>query len=57
MKLKIETKFKDKYTGETYEAGSTVEFKEERAKELLADERGLVSEIKEAKKPTKKSKK
>jgi hypothetical protein len=69
MKLKIEREFKDKYTGKKYKAGDTVEFKEERAKELLSDNRVLVSEVKEEikeepkeveeepKKPAKKSKK
>lgn len=65
MKLKIEKEFKDKYTGKKYKAGDTVEFKEERAKELLSDDRALVSEVKEEpkeveeepKKPAKKSKK
>lgn len=66
MKLKIEKEFKDKYTGKKYKAGDTVDFKEERANELLSDDRGLVSEVKETseqveeekpKKPAKKSKK
>lgn len=62
MKLKIEKEFKDKYTGEKYTAGSEVEFKDDRAKELLSDSRELVSEVKETseettKKPAKKSKK
>lgn len=69
MKLKIEKEFKDKYTGKKYKAGDAIEFKEERAKELLSDDRALVSEVKEEvkeepekveeepKKPAKKSKK
>lgn len=66
MKLKINKEFKDKFTGEKYKAGSEVEFKDERAKELLSDTRELVSEVKETseeaseeapKKPAKKSKK
>lgn len=62
MKLKINKEFKDKFTGEKYKAGSEVEFKDERAKELLSDTRDLVSEVKETseettKKPAKKSKK
>lgn len=66
MKLKIEKEFTDKYTGKKYKAGSEVEFKEERAKELLSDSRELVTQIKEApeeasketsKKSAKKSKK
>lgn len=57
MKLKIEKEFKDKFTGEKYEAGTEVEFEEDRANELLSDSRGLVTKVKEAKKPVKKSKK
>lgn len=62
MKLKINKEFKDKFTGEKYKAGSEVEFKDDRAKELLSDKRDLVSEVKETseettKKPAKKSKK
>ena len=47
MKLKINLKFTDKITGEKYKDGSIVEFEDERAKELLADKRNLVSEIEE----------
>lgn len=54
MKLKIERNFTDKYTGKKYEAGSEVNFKDDRAKELLSDSRGLVSEVEEASEPTKK---
>lgn len=66
MKLKIEVNFTDKYTGKKYKAGSEVEFKDDRAEELLSDTRGLVSEVEEepeeevkedTKKPAKKSKK
>jgi hypothetical protein len=66
MKLKIEREFKDKFTGKKYTAGSEVEFEDERAKELLADPRDLVTQVKEAsedkpkevpKKSTRKSKK
>lgn len=62
MKLKIEKEFIDKYTGKKYKAGSEVEFEDERAKELLSDDRKLVSEVKEtseetSKKSAKKSKK
>lgn len=46
MKLKIEKMFFDKYTDEKYEIGEIKEFEEARAKELLADKRGLVSAIK-----------
>ena len=56
MKLKIERVFTDKNTGETYAKGDVVEFEEARGKELLADQRKLVSEVKE-KKTTKRSKK
>lgn len=47
MKLKIERNFKDKYTGKKYKAGDEVEFKDDRAKELLSDPRGLTSKVKE----------
>lgn len=62
MKLKIEKEFTDKFTGETYKVDDVKEFEEARAKELLADSRNLVTQVKdekkEAKKPTsKKSKK
>ena len=58
MKLKINIKFTDKITGEKYKDGSIVEFEDERAKELLADKRNLVSEIEEeSKKPGRKRKK
>ena len=62
MKLKINKEFTDKYTGKKYKAGSEVEFKDDRAKELLSDKRDLVSEVKETteeatEKPAKKSKK
>lgn len=57
MKLKIEKPFKDKYTGEMYEAGKEVDFEDDRAEEILSDSRGLVAKVKEAKKPAKKSKK
>lgn len=45
-KLKIEISFCDKYTDAHYEVGDIVEFDEVRAKQLLADSRKLVSEIK-----------
>lgn len=57
MKLKIEKPFKDKYTGEMYEAGKEVDFEDDRAEEILSDARGLVAKVKEAKKPARKSKK
>lgn len=63
MKLRIEKEFIDKFTGEKYETGKEVEFKEDRGNELLSDSRGLVTKVKEdikkeVKKPTsKKSKK
>lgn len=53
MKLTIEKKFTDKYTRVKYEVGDKIEFADERAAELLADNRQLVSlaEPKEAEKP------
>jgi topoisomerase IA-like protein len=48
MKLKINIEFRDKFNGTIYEKDSIVEFGDERAKELLADKRKLVSEVKEA---------
>ena len=47
MKVRIEKTFNDKYTGEKREAGSIVDFEDERAAELLADPRQVVSEVKE----------
>lgn len=58
MKLKIEREFIDKFTNEIYQKGAVKEFDDDRAKELLADSRKLVSEVKEvkeAKKPLKKT--
>lgn len=56
MKVKIEKEFIDKHTNELYKVGDTKEFKDARAKELLADKRNLVSEVKEeTKKAEKKS--
>lgn len=49
MKLRIEQPFQDKYTGEDYAVGSEVDFDKNRAEELLADDRGLVSKVAEAK--------
>ena len=46
MKVRIEKTFTDKHTGERREAGSIVEFDDERAAELLADPRQVVSEVK-----------
>lgn len=46
MKLKVEKVFTDKITGELYQVGQEIEVASERGKELLADERKLVSEIK-----------
>lgn len=63
MKLRIEIKFTDKFTGKHYNIGDVKEFEEARAKELLADKRGLVSAIETAEpveheiKHTKKAKK
>lgn len=47
MKLKINIEFRDKFTGELYKKDSIVEFSDDRAKELLADKRKLVSEVEE----------
>ena len=47
MKVRIERTFVDKYTQERREAGSIVEFDDDRAAELLADPRNVVSEVKE----------
>lgn len=57
MKLKINIKFTDKYTGDKYKDGSIVEFDDKRAEELLADKRNLVSKVEEEKKPARKRKK
>lgn len=43
MKLNVEKKFKDKITGEIHKIGDVIECDIERAKELLADKRKLVS--------------
>lgn len=57
MKVKIEKTFTDKYTGETRTAGSIVDFDESRAAELLADPRGVVSEVKDTEPAKPKAKK
>lgn len=49
--LKVEKVFKDKITGELYKVGQIIEVSEDRAKELLADGRGLVSEVKQKSAP------
>ncbi len=49
MRLLIKKVFRDKNTKEVYKVNSVVEFEKDRAKELLADDRNLVEEIKEAK--------
>lgn len=49
--LKVEKVFKDKITGELYQVGQIIEVSEDRAKELLADDRGLVSEVKQKSAP------
>lgn len=56
MKLTILKPFRDKVTGEDYKAGSTVDFTDDRAKEILADRRKLaekakVQKVPEAKEP------
>ena len=50
MRLIIKQRMRDKYTGEIYEAGAEIDFAADRAKELLADPRGLAEKA-----PTKKS--
>lgn len=47
MKIKVEKKFKDKYTGKIYKVGDVVEVAEERGAELLSDSRKLVSKVSE----------
>lgn len=54
MKLMIEKEFVDKYTSKNYEVGKIVDFKDERASELLNDPRNLVSKVKEAVTPVEK---
>jgi hypothetical protein len=61
MKVRIERTFVDKYTQERREAGSIVEFDDDRAAELLADPRNVVTKIdeeegQEPKKPAEKPK-
>ena len=52
MKLKVEKKFRDKITGELHNVNDEFEVAEARGKELLADTRNLVTQVKEAvKKP------
>ena len=53
MKVKVEKTFIDKYTKERREAGSIVEFDDDRAAELLADPREVVSTVKDEEKPKK----
>ena len=60
MKVRVERTFIDKYTRDRREAGSIVEVTDERAAELLADPRNVVSkveEVEEPKKPAEKPKK
>ena len=60
MKVRIERTFVDKYTQERREAGSIVEFDDDRAAELLADPRNVATKIdeegQEPKKPEEKPK-
>jgi hypothetical protein len=56
MKLKIEKVFRDKNNGKLYSVGDTIEFDEERAAELLKDNRKLVTKVKDEKPATKKAK-
>lgn len=56
MKLVILKNFKDKNTAERYEAGTTKEFEDARAEELLADPRELVKQAEPEEKPATKKK-
>lgn len=49
MKLRIEKEFCDKFTGQKYFVGDEVIFKDDRAAELLADDRGLVTKVEDDK--------
>lgn len=51
VKLTILKPFRDKVTGEDYKVGSTVDFTDERAKEILADRRKLAEKAKVQKAP------
>lgn len=51
VKLTILKPFRDKVTGEDYKVGSTVDFTDERAKEILADRRKLAEKAKAQKAP------
>ena len=52
MKVKIKRTFRDKYTRQTYKAGTEVDFTEERIEEILKV--GKYVEVIETKKPAKK---
>ena len=54
IKLKVAVEFIDKITNDFRKIGDVIEVEEERAKELLADKRNLVEEIKEKKAKAKK---
>ena len=57
MKLKVEKEFRDKITGVLHKVDDVFEVEKERADELLADSRNLVTLIKEeVKKTTSKTK-
>lgn len=57
MKLKVEKQFRDKITGKLHEINSVFEVDDERGRELLGDDRNLVTQIKEtAAKPKAKAK-
>jgi hypothetical protein len=49
MKLKVLIKFRDKITGELHEVDSVFDADDQRAKELLEDNRKLVAKVKEEK--------
>lgn len=49
IKLEILKDFKDKNNGTVYKKGCIVEFKKERAEEIIADKRNFVKKITERK--------
>lgn len=57
MKLKVEKEFTDKFTDEKHKIGDVIEVEAKRGKELLADFRKLVTEVKEERKKSVKAKK
>lgn len=45
MVLRIKVPFFDKYTHKHYDEGEEIHFEDDRAKELLGDDRGLVEAV------------